>query len=121
MVYWFPDRDFSRMISEVSSDELSRVLPPDCLLPEQVSAWAVGNLGSGAGSSPVTEADRLTIREREVCGLVVKGLGNREIADQLRISKRTVDAHIRHILVKLDLNTRAQISAWYARHCGGSL
>jgi len=120
VVYWFPDRDFSRMISEVTGDELDKALPPDCILPEQVSAWALETLGVGAKHEPMPASDGLTMREREVCSLVVKGLGNREIASQLRISRRTVDAHIRHILVKLDLKTRAQISAWYALRRGAA-
>jgi len=118
VVYWFPDRDYSRIASEVSDSELLRVSPPDCLLPEQATEWALEILGARAEAAPDRERGKLTLREREVCSLVTQGLGNREIAEKLRVSRRTVDAHIRHILVKLDLNTRAQISAWYALHRG---
>ncbi len=56
----------------------------------------------------------LTAREREVAALVAQGLTNREIASQLVLSKRTVDAHIANILKKLDFVGRAQIGAWIA-------
>ena len=56
----------------------------------------------------------LSRREREIAGLVAKGLGNREIAELLFLSKRTVDSHIEHIFGKLDIASRAQLSAWVA-------
>jgi non-specific serine/threonine protein kinase len=54
----------------------------------------------------------LTTREEEVAFLIVHGLTNREIAQHLHVSKRTIDAHIQHIFNKLGLHSRAQISAW---------
>ena len=53
----------------------------------------------------------LTPREREVAGLVARGLTNREIAACLVVSKRTVDAHLEHILGKLGYNSRIQVAA----------
>jgi predicted ATPase/DNA-binding SARP family transcriptional activator/DNA-binding CsgD family transcriptional regulator len=53
----------------------------------------------------------LTRREREVAYLVSGGLTNRRISEKLFISERTVDAHVRKILKKLDLRSRAQIAA----------
>ena len=120
VVYWFPDRDYSRLSAEIGDGALEKASPPDCLLPEQATAWALEILGARADAAPDRETGKLTLREREVCSLVTQGLGNREIAERLRVSRRTVDAHIRHILVKLDLNTRAQISAWYARRGGAA-
>jgi non-specific serine/threonine protein kinase len=54
----------------------------------------------------------LTRREREIAVLVAKGLGNREIAEQLFLSKRTVDSHIEHIFTKLGFTSRAQLAEW---------
>jgi non-specific serine/threonine protein kinase len=54
----------------------------------------------------------LTPREREVVGLVVRGLSTRQIAAQLVISPRTMRTHIGHILSKLGLHSRAQLVAW---------
>jgi predicted ATPase/DNA-binding CsgD family transcriptional regulator len=54
----------------------------------------------------------LTSREWEIAGLVAEGLSNREIAGQLVISKRTVDAHIEHIYAKLGVSSRVQLASW---------
>jgi DNA-binding CsgD family transcriptional regulator len=59
---------------------------------------------------PKTRA-QLTAREREVAGLVAEGLSNREIAERLVISERTVEGHVERILDKLDFHSRAQIAA----------
>jgi DNA-binding NarL/FixJ family response regulator len=53
----------------------------------------------------------LTAREREVAGLVARGLTNKEIASRLVVSKRTVDAHVAHILSKLGFSSRLQVAA----------
>jgi DNA-binding NarL/FixJ family response regulator len=42
---------------------------------------------------------------------VAKGLSNRRIAEELVISKRTVDAHVEHILAKLKISSRVEIPA----------
>jgi len=44
--------------------------------------------------------------------LVARGLTNRQIAERLGISVRTVDRHVENLLRKLDLAGRAQIAAW---------
>jgi DNA-binding NarL/FixJ family response regulator len=56
-------------------------------------------------------ATNLTQREREVAALVAAGLTNREIADQLVLSVRTVETHVDRILGKLNLHTRTQLAA----------
>ena len=57
----------------------------------------------------------LTRRESEVAELVAEGLTNREIAARLYLSERTAQNHVQHILTKLDLANRSQITAWVAR------
>jgi DNA-binding NarL/FixJ family response regulator len=48
--------------------------------------------------------DRLTERERDVLQLMAQGRANGSIADQLVLSQRTVEAHVRSIFSKLDLH-----------------
>jgi len=55
---------------------------------------------------------QLTSREREVATLVAHGLSNREVANQLVISRRTAECHVAHILGKLGFTSRAQIAGW---------
>ncbi|MFI6323410.1 LuxR C-terminal-related transcriptional regulator [Nonomuraea sp. NPDC050556] len=59
----------------------------------------------------------LTAREREVADLVLQALSNRQIADRLVLSERTVETHVRHILTKLGLSNRTEL---IARPFGGA-
>jgi DNA-binding CsgD family transcriptional regulator len=56
---------------------------------------------------------QLTQREDEVLQLVVSGLSNEEIAARLAISRRTVEAHLRALFQKTEVNSRAQLAALY--------
>jgi pimeloyl-ACP methyl ester carboxylesterase/DNA-binding CsgD family transcriptional regulator len=54
----------------------------------------------------------LTPREREIASLVAQGKSNRELADTLVVSERTVEWHVSNILSKLGLHSRSQITVW---------
>jgi DNA-binding NarL/FixJ family response regulator len=62
--------------------------------------------------------DPLTGREREIAELVSAGLTNRAIADQLVLSERTVEGHMRNMLAKLQLSNRTELAAWTRRGPG---
>jgi DNA-binding NarL/FixJ family response regulator len=47
-----------------------------------------------------------------VARLIAEGLSNSKIAERLRIAKRTVDAHVRNILVKGGFASRTQVATW---------
>ncbi len=61
--------------------------------------------------------DSITERELEVLGLIARGMSNREIAQSLTISEKTVKAHVGNILSKLHLKDRTQ-AAIYAHQNG---
>ncbi len=56
----------------------------------------------------------LSEREYEVAQLVAAGLTNRQIAQRLVVSPKTISAHVTHILTKLGAGRRAEIAAWCA-------
>ena len=67
-----------------------------------IARFTEGRPAGGVGLPP------LTTREREVLGLVAKGLSNAEIADRLVVSEHTVKTHVASLLQKLRLSSRVQ-------------
>ena len=61
-----------------------------------------------AKSEEQTPPDTLTERELEVLRLVTKGLSNKEIGDELILSVRTVQGHLRSIFSKLHVGSRTE-------------
>ena len=55
--------------------------------------------------------NRLTPREREIARFIKSGLSYQQIADQLFISARTVNQHLKHIYQKVGVNSRSQLAA----------
>ncbi len=54
----------------------------------------------------------LTPTETKVIQLVAKGMSNREIADDLSVSQRTVESHVSNMLGKTGLNNRTELARW---------
>jgi DNA-binding NarL/FixJ family response regulator len=52
----------------------------------------------------------LTTREREIANLVAAGLSNKDIADRLTVSVRTVEGHLYRACIKLDITDREQLA-----------
>lgn len=68
----------------------------------------------GAGRVPRQRQSVLTPAELKVASRAATGLKNREIAAELYVSHHTVDAHMRHIYAKLNINNRAALASWYS-------
>ena len=66
-------------------------------------------------TEPAIPEEPLSERELEVLALIARGLSNREIAEALVISDRTVQAHVSHILHKLHLPSRTQAALYAVR------
>ena len=58
----------------------------------------------------------LTARELDVLRLIARGLRDREIADELSISTRTVSGHVTNLLAKLEVDSRTAAAAFAVRH-----
>jgi DNA-binding NarL/FixJ family response regulator len=64
----------------------------------------------------------LTERENEILDLLAEGMSNKEIADQLCLTMRTVKFHTGNIYTKLDVASRAEAIAWaWAQRANQSL
>lgn len=62
------------------------------------------------------EADTLTEREREILQLVAEGKSNKEIADLLTLSIKTVQTHRSHLMQKLDAHDRTELVKYAIQH-----
>jgi predicted ATPase len=91
--------------------------------PAGASESAAARVDSERGDAPAARHDAtrsgharrttaLSDRERAVVALIAGGRSNRQIADELVITKKTAEAHVSHILTKLGLCSRVQIATW---------
>ena len=82
-------------------------------------SWSLFAAGADQPSAVADEmpaaAPALSPREHEVAKLLAQGLSNREIAERLFLSERTVDNHVSHILAKLGFDSRVQVATWVSR------
>ena len=84
------------------------------LYPAAVTALIRDYLDRARGGEPVP-ADTLTPRELEVVKLVAEGYTTDEIADTLVISKKTVEHHRSHVLEKLGMRDRVELTRYAIR------
>jgi len=80
----------------------------DALLSPAITKRVIKEFTHLPRPTPPEEFGELSEREREVFRLIVRGLSNAEIAQELYISDTTVKTHVTHILQKLNLRDRVQ-------------
>lgn len=103
---------------DASFDELSRAVRE----VHRRGRYLPPSLRADVGSEPAEPAPRLeaqpaiSSREEEVLRLLAAGLTNREIAERLGLSTKTVDTHRGHILKKLGLRNNADLTRYAIRH-----
>ena len=87
----------------------------ELVLPSSIAARALTALarGESVGSNPV---EALSERETEVLRLLGQGFTNKDIAQTLILSVRTVEAHLRNIYGKLSVRSRTEAALWAVRH-----
>jgi DNA-binding NarL/FixJ family response regulator len=95
------------------ADAVRRVDEGDAVFSPRLAGFV---LDAFAGQIPESEADpeldQLSVREREVLRLIARGYLYKEIALELSISVKTVEAHVSAVLRKLQLSNRHELSRW---------
>ncbi|WP_323757170.1 response regulator transcription factor [Roseivirga sp.] len=99
------EEEIKRAITEVAAG--------NTYYSQEVTTIIMNNLrGNKSGGSRLAMEIPLTKREREVLHLIVKEYSNQEIADELFISVRTVDAHKRNLLEKTGAKNMAGLAIY---------
>ncbi|CAM4267414.1 response regulator transcription factor [Acinetobacter pragensis] len=75
---------------------------------KQIAQTEIEQQTEVAGGNSSADQNILTFREKEILNLVAQGLSNREIAEQLFVSRYTVESHIKHIYRKLSVTKRTK-------------
>lgn len=88
---------------------IRKVLRGGIHLSEGLSSKIALRLATGKTASGQPVMERLSDRELEVFGLIGQGRGTRQIAEQLRLSVKTVESHRAHLKEKLDLKNSTEL------------
>jgi two-component system NarL family response regulator len=111
------------LLKELSGDEVAEavraVVKGQTQLSPAMASKLIGEFAALArrtvGPHGRVAVPRLTAREREVLALVAQGCTNRDIGRHLFISGNTVKNHVRNILEKLQMHTRAEAVVFAVR------
>jgi DNA-binding NarL/FixJ family response regulator len=95
------------------ADAVRRVRDGDAVFSPRLAGFVLDAFAGQLTEAEVDpELDQLTTREREVLRLIARGYLYKEIALELSISPKTVEAHVSAVLRKLQLSNRHELSRW---------
>lgn len=92
---------------------IRQVAAGEAVLPPKLAARLLDELAEPLPTAPA--AEELSERELDVLHYLAQGHGNKEIAAALNISENTVKTHVRSILAKLGVRSRAEAAAYAVR------
>jgi DNA-binding NarL/FixJ family response regulator len=119
---WHTEPSYAaRAIAAGAHGYVNKSVDPDTLLNairavsrgEQVIPPGVEQLLASGDGHP---ASALTAREQQVMEMLARGMTNREIAEHLEISIKTVDTHRGHVLKKLGLRNNSELTRFAVKH-----
>lgn len=107
--YVLKERDDAEVLLSIRSI-LRGGAPIDPFIAQEILKQISAAIIPPADDQKIIDADTelLTGRETEILNLVAQGMSNREIAEQLFVSKYTVESHIKHIYRKLSVSKRTK-------------
>ena len=94
------------------ADAIQRVADGDAVFSPRLAGFVLDAFAGTETRTADPELDQLTAREREVLQLIARGYMYKEIALELGISAKTVEAHVSAVLRKLQLSNRHELSRW---------
>jgi DNA-binding NarL/FixJ family response regulator len=109
--------DYADLLSQLSyALDGKPTLPNEHFLERILSATTNAPAQTKEALSIGTQAEALTEREASILRLLADGLSNKEIADRLNLSAKTVRNNLNVIYGKLQVNNRTQAAVWAREH-----
>jgi DNA-binding NarL/FixJ family response regulator len=100
----------------ISAEELAEAIrlvhSGDAVFSPRLAGFVLDAFGAEGAQAGDPELDRLTNREREVLRLIARGYAYKQIAKQLSLSVKTIEAHVSAVLRKLQLSNRYELTRW---------
>jgi DNA-binding NarL/FixJ family response regulator len=95
---------------------IRRILAGEIFVSDKMAATILRKVAGGAATGGGSPVDVLSNREMEVFQLLGEGLGVRQIAENLFISVKTVEAHREHIKQKLNFKSSSELLRYAIQH-----